>query len=121
MKKRSLLSLCFLVFLFLTSCTKEVLVDVPPQLEVEVIDLSDNPQANVLVSLYTSFDDWDKQVNALESKTTTADGIVLFEGLLIQKYFFYAKKGSLNNKFTVATHEMDLMDNLRLKVTTQIK
>ena len=121
MKKRNLLSLCFLVFLLLSSCTNEVLVDVPPQLEVEVIDLSDNPQANVLVRLYTSLDDWDNQVNEIESKTTTIDGTVIFEGLLIQKYFFYATKGSLNNKFTVATHEMDLEDNLRLKVTTQIK
>ena len=111
----------YLVFLFFSSCTKEILIDVPPQLEIQVTDLNDQTISAVSVSLYLTLDDWDQELNAVATQTTDSNGIALFETLDPQTYFFYAEKGVLNNKFGVATHSMMLAPNQKIKVTTQIK
>ena len=113
--------LIFLIFLFFSCCTKEILIDVPPQLEIRVTDLNDQTVSSVSVSLYLTFDDWDQELNAVATQTTDLNGVVLFEALEPQTYFFYAEKGTLNNKFGVATHSMMLTPNQKINVTTQIK
>ena len=109
------------VYLLFFSCTKEVLVDVPPQLEIIVVDLDGNTISDALVKLYFNEKDWNFDENAVIEKRTGDSGSILFEDLKEQVYFIYAEKESKNNRHGVATFDQALQVNKLLKLNIEIK
>ena len=112
----------FLLFtIILISCETVEFVDNAPQLEVTVLDESGSrvQQANVI--LYGSEMDWRNQSNPLQSKLTNSLGVVLFENLEEQVYYFYAQKYELSNQESISVLDKELQINVKALVTTVIK
>lgn len=126
MKPKGKISKILLVLIivpwFLTlGCEKEKHVDVEPQLEIVVLDNSENKVENAKVELYESENDWKNRVNELKEKQTDFQGSVLFERLKERKYYFFVSKDTLNNKKGIATHKEPLEKNEKRVIELTIK
>ncbi|MFA8434966.1 MAG: SpaA isopeptide-forming pilin-related protein [Marinifilaceae bacterium] len=103
----------------ITGCSKTeyVDVDVKPQLEITVTDVSGKPVEGATTSLFSSKEDWEKKSNNIQSKKTDAAGKVLFEGLNETVYYFFVEKNTLNNFYEIASIENPLSKN-EIKIIT---
>lgn len=105
----------------LISCEKTVFIDNPPQLEITVLDESGNRVQDANVTLYGSEEDWKAKSTALQSELTNSQGVVLFENLEEQIYFFYAQKDKLSNEESISALDKELQFNIKALITTIIK
>ena len=107
--------------ILLGSCKKTEYLDNQPQLEIKVLDANGEAISNASVVLYNSENDWKAQTNPVTSHQTDNLGIVLFDNLQEQVYYFYASKGELNNKESVSILNDPLKVNVRAQITTILK
>lgn len=121
-KGKTLLSV-ILCFILIAGCTKKeyIEIDVAPQLEIMVKDLSDNTIAGATVNLYSSEEDFDLKNNEVQTKTTDDNGKALFKDLSEDIYYFYVEKGELNNYFEVVTFASPLKKNEIKTITCIIR
>jgi len=78
-----------------TSCSK---IDVPPMLEITVIDQDGSPAAGIIVGLFDDQDEWSMLENPVQAwKETDSNGKVSFIDLKEIIYYFYADGDSVNN------------------------
>jgi len=109
------------IFAFSIGCKKYIEVDVDPQLEITVTDMSDNIVVGATVNLFTTEEDFLLNENPIKTKTTDAAGQVLFEELNEMIYYFYAEKGELNNYYEVVTFAKSLKKNEIKTITCVIR
>ena len=101
----------FIFLFFSCSKTEYVDVDVDPQLEILITDISSTSVSGVTVKLYATESDFRKDENVLGVELTGSDGKVLFEDLSESIYYFYASKAGLSNFYEVVTFETPLKKN----------
>ncbi len=103
------------IVLLVSSCIK---IDVPPSLEILVVDEFNNPIDQALVGLFESVDEWGMKENPVQAwKKTQDDGKVIFVELLEMNYYVVVEKGKLNNlRNEIRTTEV-LKDN---RITTLV-
>ncbi|MEH0156562.1 hypothetical protein V6R21_20605 [Limibacter armeniacum] len=74
----------------------------PPQpngdLYIQVLDEDANKVTEAVVTLYSSFEDYQNQTNPLSTKFTDEDGFAVFLQLEGGNYFFSVNNGSSNNQ-----------------------
>ena len=114
-------ALCFLMLM--AGCKKEEYldVDVSPQLEITVVDISNNRVQGATVTLYYSEADWELKNNMIQKKVTDTTGKVLFKELNEVRYYFYVEKDTKNNFYEVVTFSNPLKKNEIKAITCVIK
>ena len=112
-----------LAIIISSGCTKKeyVEVDVAPQLEIMVTDISDDPVSGAAVTLFETESDFYENENPVKTSVTDAAGKVLFEELNETIYYFYAEKGDLNNFYEVMTFNDPLSKNEIKTITCIIR
>jgi len=81
--------------LLLSSCIK---IDVPPSIEIHVVDEFSNPIDQAFVGIFQNVDEWGMKENPVQAwKKTQEDGTVIFVELLEMNYYVVVEKGKLNN------------------------
>ncbi len=121
--KNKILLTIMLSIMLLAGCTEKeyIEIDVAPQLEITVKDLSDNNIAGATIKLYNSEEDFDLKENEVQTKTTDDSGKALFKDLSEDIYYFYAEKGELNNYYEVVTFAKPLRKNEIKTITCIIR
>ena len=121
--KNKILLTIMLSIMLLAGCTEKeyIEIDVAPQLEIMVKDLSDNIIAGATINLYSSEEDFDLKKNEVQTKTTDDSGKALFKDLSEDIYYFYAEKGELNNYYEVVTFASPLKKNEIKTITCIIR
>ena len=111
-KGRILLTIILCIILF-TGCKEKeyIYLDVNPQLEIMVKDLSGNGVVGATVKLFNSEGNFNANENPLQTEVTDQTGKVLFMELNEMIYYFYAEKGQLNNYYEVVTIAKPLRKN----------
>ena len=120
MKKIIILLICTLFF----SCEedKEIEVDVEPQLEVNIVDLTENSVSGASVYVYPSLLDFKNESNLIKSGITNNNGMVLFENMKENiNYYLRAKLDDRDNLITETHMESFLYKNQKIKVTIILK
>ena len=112
-----------LAIIISSGCTKKeyVEVDVAPQLEITVTDISEGPVNGARVTLYETENDFYEDQNTVKTSVTDATGEVLFDELNEKIYYFYAEKGDLNNFYEVVTFAIPLSKNEIRTITCIIR
>lgn len=112
-----------LAIIICSDCTKKeyVEVDVAPQLEITVNDISDNPVSGASVTLFETEGDFYQDENSVKASVTDATGKVIFHKLNEKIYYFYAEKGDLNNFYEVVTFTIPLSKNEIRTITCIIR
>ena len=87
------------------------LLDVAPQLEITVLDISENIVEGATVKLYATEDHFLNDENAIQTTTTDGAGKALFQDLSESIYYFYAEKGDQNNFYDIASFDNPLNIN----------
>ncbi|WP_096431278.1 hypothetical protein [Labilibaculum antarcticum] len=105
----------------LSSCQKTEYQDVSPKLEITVNDNDGNFISNVTVTLYTNESGWKNKTNDILEAETNSSGIVLFEELEEQIYYFSAVKGDLTNDESSVATLKPLAINTKAQITLIIK
>jgi len=119
MKKKAIITLVILVIT--SSNCRKVIIDILPQLEIEVVDADGIPQAGVSVKLFTTIEDWREVENVFRISVTDNNGIVLFKELEECIYYFLAEKGELNNRLNISVTEKKLSKNIIAVIKTTIE
>ena len=109
------------IFIILGGCTKTIIQDVAPQLEIFVSDISGGMISGAEVQLYENPEDWELDKNSIKTGTTGQSGTILFSDLAEQIYYFRATKGFLNNDGLVSSLADPLKTNVKAKVQTTIR
>jgi hypothetical protein len=109
--------------LLLTGCTKKeyIEIDRAPQLEITVIDTSNNSVEGATVKLYNSEEGFYLNENPIKKSVTDKMGKVLFKELTEIIYYFYVEKGELNNYYEVVTFSEPLRKNEIRTITCVIR
>lgn len=102
------------------SCKKEY-KDIPPQLEIHVVNSNEAIQRTANVTLYLSFEDWRDNINSVAFDTTDYLGMVTFKDLEPTIYYFMAEKDSLDNKYGISTTQKKLVENTVAVIKTVIE
>ncbi len=98
----------------LTSCTK---IDSLPMLEIEVLNVQNEPVPGVLMGLFESQEEWSMHENPLQTwRETDHNGTVRYDHLKEAVYYIYADGDSVSN----VGHEIKLSEPLRLNEKRQI-
>jgi hypothetical protein len=119
----------FLISSFTVSCnidkffviTDYVDIDVAPQLEITVTEISGIVVDSATVTLFGSQEDFLSQENILQTLITGSAGKVLFKELEEDIYYFYIEKGELNNFYEVVTFSEPLEMNHVMTITCVIR
>ena len=94
MKKHIFFLFFFLILVGSGFTTKEV---IPTSLKITVRNDLGNLESKVIVTLYGSESDFQKEENPIQTGQTNEKGIVSFKGLESRVYFVTAVKGDMNN------------------------
>ena len=114
--------LIIITILILTnSCKKEKFIDNAPQLEITVLDFNGSFIQGASVCLFESEYDWKNNINKQFIDLTNSNGIVLFEDLKVQIYYFYVEKSGMDNRETIAVIDKELQINVKARISTIIK
>jgi hypothetical protein len=105
----------------LSSCQKTEYQDVSSKLEITVNDNDGNFISNVTVTLYANESGWKNKTNDILEAETNSSGIVLFEELEEQIYYFSAVKGDLTNDESSVATLKPLAINTKAQITLIIK
>ena len=121
-KGKTLLIIIFCLILFAGCTEKEyIYLDVAPQLEIIVKDLSGNNVEGASVKLFVSEENFYAKENPLQTKVSDQSGKVIFKDLDEMIYYFYAEKGELNNYYEVVTFANPLKKNEIKTITCIIR
>lgn len=116
--KKHVISLLLLMIL-LMGCKKTVYIDNAPQLEIVVVDPSNNKVSGAVVTIFISEEDWQNKANSIDQKTSDINGSALFTELEETKYYFYVQKGLLDNTLGVSYFSNPLkLNEIRVVQTT---
>jgi hypothetical protein len=110
-----------LLIIALWSCSETEFMDNAPQLEITVLSSSGERIENAFVFLYKSELDWKNKLNPILSDETNSQGIILFDNLEEQLYFFFVQKEELTNIESISALEKELQINVKAKITTILK
>jgi hypothetical protein len=117
MKNQIILFLLF--FTLILGCKKTIYIDSPPQLEIAVVDASNNKVLGAEVTIFLSEDDWQNKTNPVAQITSDVNGSALFTDLEETIYYFYVQKGSLDNTLATSYFQNPLkMNEIRVVQTT---
>ncbi len=117
-----MISQLFIAMILTLSCEKVVEVDVPPQLEVVVIDSDGNSVVGARICLYESLNDFKTEDNLVREIISTENGTALFQELLTEViYYIRVKKQDKDNLQTETHIEYALSKNIKTKVTVILK
>ena len=122
MKKLFMISQLFIAMILTLSCEKVVEVDVPPQLEVVVIDSEGNSVEGAEICLYQNLNDFKAEENLVKKVISKDGGTALFQELLTEViYYIRVKKQDKDNLQTETHIEYALSNNIKTKVTVILK
>ena len=106
-----------LSFVFV-SCNKTEYIDIPPQLQITIIDQDGRFVEDAEVKLYTSFDDWYNIAEPLFEAKSDSSGKCLFTNLQETYYYFDVLKGEdMQNSSEVSSIEYPLEKGVLNNVT----
>jgi hypothetical protein len=113
--------LIVLLFFTILACTKEVIIDIAPQLRISVFDQENTKIASAKVNLYLTQEDWLTNVNIIKTLETDNNGEVFFENLQEEHYFFYIEKNNENNRYGIASIQEPLKINETANITVTLQ
>jgi len=100
---RQFLLLSAALILILPACKKND-DSTSTSLKVRIIDNKGNSLPGVTVKLYTALEDLEQEEKQVSTTLTTdTTGEVVFSGLSMLKYYWYAEKGCMNNMNGILT------------------